>query len=234
MTVDAEERLADLARRHGLDAAQRGQLASILTVLQADPHAPTSVRGPEALDVHIADSLVALDLDAVRHARAIADLGSGAGLPGLPIAVALPEATVHLLESQARKCAFIEQAADGAALTNARVVCSRAESWTQGTGVVDVALARAVAPQPVVLEYAAPLLQIGGSLVDWRGSRRPEEEAQAERAAHALGLERVAIERVEPYAAAQSLHLHVFVKVAGTPERFPRRAGMAAKRPLGG
>jgi 16S rRNA (guanine527-N7)-methyltransferase len=85
----------------------------------------------------------------------------------------------------------------------------------------------------VVLEYAAPLLRLGGRLVDWRGRRAVAEEEAAMLAARELGLRREEVRRVQPFPASRDHHLHVFVKVAQTPTRFPRRAGMAHKRPLG-
>ena len=93
--------------------------------------------------------------------------------------------------------------------------------------------ARALAPQPVVLEYAAPLLRADGVLIDWRGQRAEAEERAALRAAAELGLERAEVRRVHPFAAALERHLHVFVKTTETPARFPRRVGVARKRPLG-
>jgi 16S rRNA (guanine527-N7)-methyltransferase len=84
-----------------------------------------------------------------------------------------------------------------------------------------------------VLEYAAPLLRVGGSLVDWRGALGRLEEAAAARAAAELGLRRVDVRRVEPFAGARQHHLHVYLKLRETPARFPRRAGIARKRPLG-
>ncbi len=230
----AVERLDALAAEHGLDASQRGQLMRLLSVLARDPHAPTAVSVPEdAVDVHVADSLSALTLDTVREARTIADLGSGAGLPGLVLAVALPSAGVWLVESQSRKCAFIEAAAAAIGLENARFVCARAEDWREGAGACDVVLARALAPQPVVVEYAAPLLRMRGSLVDWRGIRVRADEEAAARAATEVGLRRTAILAVRPFPAARDHHLHVFEKIADTPPRFPRRPGIARKRPLG-
>jgi 16S rRNA (guanine527-N7)-methyltransferase len=89
-----------------------------------------------------------------------------------------------------------------------------------------------VAAQPVVLEYAAPLLRLGGALVDWRGRRDPEEERSAAIAAELLGLRLESIQRVHPYEGVRDHHLHVYLKVEETPERFPRRAGMARKKPL--
>jgi 16S rRNA (guanine527-N7)-methyltransferase len=84
-----------------------------------------------------------------------------------------------------------------------------------------------------VLEYAAPLLRLGGTLVDWRGARARGEEEGAARAAEQLGMRLGRINRVEPFDGARNRHLHEFIKVAETPARFPRRAGMARKRPLG-
>ena len=132
-------------------------------MLTRDPLAPTSMRDPtQALNDHLADSLVALELAEVRAASRIADLGAGAGLPGLPLAIALPSAEVDLVESNRRKCEFIARAAGACGLSNVEVVNRRAEEWPEGIGRFDLVTARALAPLPVVAEYAAPLLRIGG------------------------------------------------------------------------
>jgi 16S rRNA (guanine527-N7)-methyltransferase len=230
--ADVGPLLTSLAARHGLSKGQLGQLGSILAML-SNELAPTTVREPaHALDVHLADSLVALELRAVREATRIADIGAGAGFPGLPLAVALPSAGVRLIESQARKCSFIEDVVTDSRLTNAEVVCARAEQWPEGLGGNDLVVARAVASQPVVLEYAAPLMCLGGTLVDWRGRRDPEAERSATAAADMLGLRLESIQRVQPYEGVRDHHLHVYLKVQETPERFPRRPGMARKKPL--
>jgi 16S rRNA (guanine527-N7)-methyltransferase len=222
------------AVRHDLSAAQLEQLGLVLRALQADEHAPTSVRDPErAANVHVSDSLTALELEAVRCARRIADLGSGAGFPGIALAVALPNAEIVLIESQRRRCEFLQRVCALAGIENARVVCTRAEEWREGLSANDAVLARALGPVPVVLEYAAPLLRVGGSLVDWRGALGRQEEEAAARAAAELGLRRVEVRRVVPFAGAREHHLHVYLKARETPERFPRRAGIARKRPLG-
>jgi 16S rRNA (guanine527-N7)-methyltransferase len=225
--------LEGLAARHGLSAGQVAQLGAILAVLASNELAPTTVRDPaHALDVHLADSLVALELEVVREAGRIADIGAGAGFPGLPLAVALPGAEVWLVESQARKCGFIEGVVDSSEITNVEVACARVELWPEGIGNNDMVAARAVASQPVVLEYAAPLLRLGGALVDWRGQRNPEEERAAAGAAELLGLRLESIRRVQPYEGVRDHHLHIYLKVEETPERFPRRPGMARKKPL--
>ena len=229
-----ENALARLCARFRLDVDREGQLAAILECLEGDALAPTTVRDrASALDVHLADSLAALDLAPLHDAAAIVDLGSGAGFPGLPLAVALPTVEVSLLESQRRKADFIAGLCDAAGIGNARIVCTRIEEWQDGLGRIDVALARALASAPVVLEYAAPLLRMGGTLVDWRGRRNATEEQQAAQAASQLGLRLVEMRHVEPYAGAREHHLHLYTKVTATPPRFPRRAGVARRRPLG-
>jgi 16S rRNA (guanine527-N7)-methyltransferase len=223
-----------LIERFGLDQEQAGRLAAVLAELERVQHAPTAVRdAEEAAKVHVADALVALDVDALRASRTVADLGVGAGFPGLAIAVALPGAEVRLVESQRRKCDFVRSLAGAASIANATVICTRAEDWHEGIGANDAVLARALAPQPVVLEYAAPLLRLGGTLVDWRGRRNADEERAAAGAAQTLGLRLAEVRKVEPFAGATDRHLHVFVKDRETPARFPRRAGIARKRPLG-
>jgi 16S rRNA (guanine527-N7)-methyltransferase len=231
---DAAPALGALARGHGLNVGQEEQLAGLLEALARDEHAPTSVRSPErAVNAHLADSLAALELEPVRSATTIVDIGAGAGFPGLALAVALEGSEVRLLESQRSKCAFMRRVITAVGVPNARVVCARAEDWREGLGEHDAVLARAVAAQPVVLEYAAPLLRLGGTLVDWRGRRVVDEEEAAQRAAGQLGLSRTEVRAVAPFEGATDHHLHLYLKVRDTPERFPRRAGMARKRPLG-
>jgi 16S rRNA (guanine527-N7)-methyltransferase len=230
----ASAALAALVGRYGLNERQNEQLQALLDALSSDERAPTAVRSPRrAVNTHLADSLSALESDVVRSAATIVDVGAGAGFPGLPLAVAMPGSDVRLLESQMRKCDFMAGVVAHLGVSNARVVCERAEDWRDGEGRHDVAVARAVAAQPVVLEYAAPLLRLGGTLVDWRGRRDEDEEQAARRAADELGLRRTEVRAVAPFEGATDHHLHLYVKVRDTPGRFPRRAGMARKRPLG-
>jgi 16S rRNA (guanine527-N7)-methyltransferase len=205
----------------------------VLGVLASDDSAPTTVRGERAADVHIADSLSALDLECVRTARTVADLGSGAGFPGIVLAIALPSASVALVESSARKCAFLEEIAGAVPIPNVRVVCARAEDWREGILAHDLVVARALARLAVVCEYAAPLLAVDGSLVAWKGQVAEDESAEAERAATLLGLAVGRTVRSEPYSGSVAHHLHVFRKERETPAAYPRRTGVAAKRPLG-
>jgi 16S rRNA (guanine527-N7)-methyltransferase len=230
---DHHRRLVALGQRHALCEGAVAKLAALLDLLVADPFAPTAVHdASRALDDHLADSLIALDLKEVRQARTIADLGSGAGIPGLPLAIVVPSEVV-LVESNARKCEFITRTVATCGIVNATVVCARAESFTDGFDRFDLVTARALAPLPVVAEYAAPLLRLGGALLVWRGRRNPEEEAAAAEAGIHLGLQVRAPILVTPYDGARHRHLQLMLKVRSTPAGYPRRPGMARKRPLG-
>ena len=216
------------------------QFDLLLKALDAESDPPTTIRGRAgAIEAHLADSLSGLEVAEVRTARRIADIGAGAGFPGLVLAVARPDAQVDLVESSGRKCAVISRLAQAAKLDNARAVTARAEEWAGapsqaggGRGAYDVVSARALAPLSVLAEYAAPLLREGGVLVAWKGGRDAGEEKAGTAAAERLGMSVEEIRRVEPFEGAERRHLHVLRKVAPTPEGFPRRPGMARKRPL--
>jgi 16S rRNA (guanine527-N7)-methyltransferase len=117
-------------------------------------------------------------------------------------------------------------------LENVTVVGERAESWRAGAGTQDVVTTRAVAPLNVIVEYAAPLLREGGTLVAWKGRRDGAQEADGAAAGALTGLEPAGVLAVHPWDGAEHLHLHRYAKVGPTPNRFPRRPGMATKRPL--
>jgi 16S rRNA (guanine527-N7)-methyltransferase len=230
-----EQRLSDLAARYELPKDAVPRLAQLLAALEAEPDPHTTVSEPaSAVDVHVADSLTALNVNAVRSARSLADIGSGPGFPGLPLAIAVPDARVDLIESAQRKCAVIERLADAAGIRNARALPLRVEAWaaSEGAGAYDVATARAVASLAVLVEYAAPLLELGGTFVAWKGARDPAEEAAGRGAAAIVGMRATEVVPVTPYDGARDLNLHLYLKERETPGRFPRRPGMAAKRPL--
>ena len=218
-----------------------GQLERLLDALAKEPAPQTAITDPEAaVDVHVADSLSGLEVGEMRSAGRIADVGPGAGFPGLVLAIALPSASVDLVEAARRKAAVIDRLRQAANIENARSVVARAEEWARtppalggGRELYDCVTARAVAPLAVLVEYAAPLLRPNGVLVAWKGSRDPAEEGLGRRAADEVGMALGEVLRVEPFAGARHRHLHVYRKVAPTPERYPRRPGMAAKRPLG-
>jgi 16S rRNA (guanine527-N7)-methyltransferase len=215
----------------------RGRLEPVLELLAADRRSLSSVGAERAWTVHVEDSLSGLAL--IGEPRRLADLGAGAGFPGLVVAVALPGTEVDLIESIGRKCAFLEEAVAAARIENARAVCARAEHWASepppagGREAYDVVTARAVGRLATVGELAIPLLRPAGALVVWKGRRDPDEEAELDRAAGSLALALERIDRVPPSPGARHRHLYLLRKVGPTPAGLPRRPGVAKKRPFG-
>jgi 16S rRNA (guanine527-N7)-methyltransferase len=237
MSVSRETVAATVARFPVPDPASTSEAVDrLLEALVAEPDPPTTVRDPRhALDVHIADSLAALVLPFVRGAARVADIGAGAGFPGLALAAALPDARVDLIESGRRKCEVIDRLAAAAGLENrAQAVPARAEEWAaaDGRSAYDLVTARALAPLAVICEYAAPLLRLGGALVAWKGARDPTEEEAGAHAAEQLGLSAPDVVAVEPYLGSRNRHLYVYSKVSETPSRYPRRPGTATRKPI--
>ena len=219
-----------------LSGAQRATIALVLELLEVERASVSSVIDPErAWRVHVADSLTGLEFEQLREASRIADIGSGAGFPGLVLAVALPSAQVDLIESVGRKCDFIQRAIDTAGIANARVLNTRSEELAAADGreAYAAVTARAVGRLSTLAELASPLLKEGGVLVAWKGKRDAEEEAQLARAAQELAMHPGEIRHVGPYAGSEHRHLHLIRKVGPTPPNLPRRSGMAKKRPYG-
>lgn len=219
-----------------LEPAMRAALGRVLDLLERERSSVSSVRDPAlAWRVHVADSLSGLEVDELAQAARIADIGSGAGFPGLALAVAMPGCSVDLVESVRRKCDFITRAIGVAGAQRAKVVCERSEDWAAENGreAYDAVTARAVGRLSTLAELASPMLRDGGVLVAWKGRRDAEEEAEASRAADRLGMAPERILPVGPYAGSRHRHLHVLRKNGPTPSGLPRRPGLAKKRPFG-
>ena len=211
-------------------------LQALLQLLSSDPTAPVSASTrPRAREVHIADSLSGLGFERLRRAGRVADLGSGAGLPGLVLAAELPGARVDLIESVSRKAEFLRRAIAQMELDNAEVVAGRAEAHSAAAGreAYGVVTARAVGSLATLAELASPLLRSGGFLLAWKGRRDPEQEARLARASSRLAMEPVEIRAVTPYPGSRDRHIHLLRKNGPTPNELPRRDGLAAKRPFG-
>jgi 16S rRNA (guanine527-N7)-methyltransferase len=218
-----------------LNEGARRRLQTVLDLLAQERASVSSVVDERAWKVHVADSLTGLEVPEMREASRIVDIGSGAGFPGLVLAVALPEAQVDLIESVGRKCEFIRRAAGEAGIPNATVRHLRSEEWASAEGreSYDVVTARAVGRLSTLAELASPLLAEGGVLVAWKGKRDPDEEEQLESASAALAMEPEGILGVGNRAGSEHRHLHVIRKRGTTPGNLPRRPGMAKKRPRG-
>ena len=176
----------------------------------------------EARQVHVDDALAALEF---LTEGPVVDVGSGGGSPGLPLAAARPDLDFALLESQERKCLFLRGIAHE--FPNVSVVCARAEEHAaaEGRDAYGTALARALAAPPVAVEWCLPLVRPGGLLVLFAG----EPDERAGRAARLVGGGQPTVVAV---AGSERRHLLLVPKVAPTPAQFPRRPGMARKRPL--
>jgi 16S rRNA (guanine527-N7)-methyltransferase len=234
--------LAHIAEAHGLtlDGRQLGQFEEYYRLLIAANERVnlTSVTAYEEVQRrHFGESLAvaaALYRTGVlrpgQAARTI-DLGAGAGFPGLPIKIAHPALRLTLLESAAKKTAFLEGVVERLALPDVAVVTGRAESAAHEPAhreAYDLALARAVASLPVLLELALPFLRLGGFLAAPKGSRAGQEVAAATAALQACGGRILVAERLPD----SPLTLVLVEKVAPTPSAYPRRPGIPAKRPL--
>jgi 16S rRNA (guanine527-N7)-methyltransferase len=197
----------------------------------------TRITAPEEVaKLHLLDSVAAVHLLDASAAQTALDLGSGGGLPGIPLALARPAVRWTLVDSVAKKAAVLRDFAEHLGLHSMTVLAERAEVLGQASehreryGFVT---ARACAPLPVLVELALPLVAIGGSLIAWKGplSDDDDELRRGRRAAAQLGGGRIL---VQP-AGAEVLGGHTLVSVPKerpTPPRFPRRAGEPARRPL--
>jgi 16S rRNA (guanine527-N7)-methyltransferase len=199
------------------------RLGRWLEALLAEPGLTAVSDLAEARLVHLEGALAAAELV---ESGPVVDVGSGGGSPGIPIAAARPDLEVDLVESQRRKCDFLESAS--AAFPNVRVVCARAEEHGRGDGrdAYGAAVAQALAPPPVALEWCLPLTRPGGRVVLLTG------EADLDRLAAVAAAVGGGRPEVVPLAGSERRSLVVVPKVAPTPERFPRRPGMARNRPL--
>ncbi len=187
---------------------------------------------------HLLDSLSCLLFEGLNRASSLIDVGTGGGLPGVPLGIARPELNVTLLEATKKKVNFLKYVREELNLQNLRLLNARAEEVGKGLEyreVFEIATARALAALPVVAEYCAPLVKVGGAIVAMKGPLAEEELAQGVAAAAELGLKLRAVLEVE-YSAEltqKERRLVVFEKIAATPKKFPRRVGLAKKHPLG-
>jgi len=183
--------------------------------------------------LHLLDSLAALALIPASVGRAV-DLGSGGGVPGIVLALARPDVHWTLVDSVGKKADALRDIATTLRLANVDVVADRAERLGRGTSreSFDLVTARACAALPVLVEYALPLLRVGGSLLAWKGPISSDELAAGAAASELLG---GGVPEARPTGVA-ALGDHRFVlvgKLRPTPSRWPRRPGEPSRRPLG-
>jgi 16S rRNA (guanine527-N7)-methyltransferase len=184
---------------------------------------------------HLDDALGLAVIRSPEPGERWADLGSGAGLPGLPLAVAHRSTSFTLIDAQRRRVEWIQATASELRLTNVTVVHERLEDYGHGPArmTFDVATARALGPLPVVAELGLPLLRIGGSLLVPRGQPAAAELEQAHKACELLGGELAEIIPNPASPIDRVGFVVIMAKIAATSPRFPRRSGVPARAPLG-
>lgn len=192
----------------------------------------------EILREHILDSLGCLLFSPLSQARHLADVGSGGGLPGIPLKILLPGARVVLIEATGKKAKFLEQVVQELGLNGVEVINARVEEVARDPRrreAQDVAVARAVAALPTLVEYCVPLVRVGGHMVAMKGRLMDEEMRQGEAAAKLLGAEVeevLAVRRLPEVGEEKQRALVILTKERESPERYPRKTGIPAKRPL--
>lgn len=194
-----------------------------------------------ALDSHVADSLSGLRLDAVETAKSAVDIGAGVGFPGLVLAIARPTLSVTLLDSVRKKMETAGRIARELELRNVDCVWARVEEFSavgsDARESFDLVTSRALAPLAALLEYSAPLLRspVGdqfASMVAWKGDPEEGELAAAEAASEVLEMKLLGAIPVTPYPGSRDRRFFVAEKRSPTDPRFPRRPGVALRKPL--
>jgi 16S rRNA (guanine527-N7)-methyltransferase len=225
LNIEASDSELDLLGRYLdqlLDANQRMNL--------------TAVRDrDDAWRKHVIDSLTLLPWLDGQDVSAIVDVGSGGGLPGVPLAIVLPQAKIVMIESTGKKVRFIEQVIDALALGNAKVVQLRAETAGQDPQYrerFDVAVCRAVGPMPELLEYTLPLVRVGGRMLAMKGPRLEKELPEATTAMDRLGAGAIEVYGAYPAAPEREHVIAVVEKIRHTPRSLPRSPGTPKHDPL--
>lgn len=194
----------------------------------------TNVPEEEMAVRHYADSLLPLrHKEWFKAGAKLIDVGTGAGFPGMMIAIARPDMQVTLLDAQRKRCDFLQAVCDALALSNVTVLHARAEDGARGNlrETMDLAVARAVAPLNVLCEYLVPYVKNGGYALCWKGPAVKEELTDGQKAAQILGgkaeeLIRLPIDGREHY-------IQPVKKMVATARRYPRKSGTPSKEPLG-
>ena len=197
----------------------------------------TAITDPAGIEVrHFLDSLTCLKAMGSQTRGRLVDVGTGAGFPGIPLKIVCPRIRITLIEATKKKVKFCQHIVDQLNLEGVEVIHGRAENIAHDPvhrGVYDWALARAVAPLPVLVEYLLPFVKFGGAALAQKGDTA---HAETQLAGGALGILGGRVDRLIPIelpGVVETRYLVVIDKVAETPEKYPRRAGMPSKKPLG-
>lgn len=197
----------------------------------------TAIDQPREIQLrHFLDSLSCVLVTGDLSGRRLIDIGSGAGFPGLPLKLLYPGLQLTLVESVAKKTRFLEELVATLGLESVTILAERAETLGRQPAhreQYDWATARAVAAMPVLAEYLLPLVRVGGRMLAQKGAAAAEEAAAAAPSFSILGGGRPELHEVQLPGGEITHYLVVVEKIGFTPQRYPRRPGMPAKRPLG-
>ena len=221
----------------GLTAGQKEKLEAYMDeILAMNEHINlTAITDrDEFIEKHIADSLLWADLPCIRGSRRIIDAGTGAGFPGIPLAVIYPEKRFVLLDSLNKKLEVVAETAEKLGIDNVRTLHMRTEDAGRDDKhreSYDLCVTRALAPLPVLLEYTLPLVKKGGYVVAYKG---PNYESELAEARNALGILGGTLRSVETSDALSDMrHVALVIeKTAETPASYPRKAGVPSKKPI--
>ncbi len=210
----------------------------ILTQWNAHMNLTGNTDFDDALDRHYVDSFAPLAFSAVwQDVQSLIDVGSGAGFPGMVLAIMHPEWKVVLMDSLQKRVGFLQEVAKQVGLTNVEVIHARAEDGAHMADLreqFDIAVARAVAPLPVLCELLLPFVRVGGQMVCYKGPAGEEERLQAGRSADLLGGGSLLIHPIAlPSRIDWARNLITCPKIQKTIPQYPRKAGMPSKKPLG-
>ena len=196
----------------------------------------TALTAPEDVAVkHIIDSLTAYDAALFDGARTLIDVGTGAGLPGIPLAVYAPHLTVTLLDALNKRVRFLTEVTAAMGLQNVRCIHARAEEaarTAEHRAAYDIAVSRAVARLPILLEYTLPFVRVGGTLLALKGRAYAEEQKEARRAAEVLGGGRITARPVHLPGLDDVRAILTVTKERQTPAAYPRGGGAPTRRPI--
>ena len=195
----------------------------------------TAISKEDYINEHFVDSLTLIGTEKITDRARVADIGAGAGFPGLAVKIVKP-IDLYLIESNAKKSMFLEKLIDELGIDGAKVIKARAEMVGRDADIrekMDVVIARAVAGLPVLLEYALPLLRTGGWFLAMKGSRFKEELKQAQSVCLELGARVDSVFEPRGADAQEGRVIIQIQKTEKTKNRYPRRTGVPTKRPLG-
>lgn len=224
-SIDADKQQLEKFERYFLELLLWNEKCNLTAITEEN----------EVIIKHFYDSLLIMSLKEWGRSGRLLDIGTGAGLPGIPIKIMNPNMDVTLMDSLNKRVNFLKHIIEMLELKDIDAIHARAEEMGQDKRwreKYDIVVSRAVAKMPVLLEYCLPLLRIGGIFIAYKGAEIEEELAQAKKALQVLGGTIRTIEKMELPENSGSRSLVIVEKTGQTPRIYPRKAGMAEKKPL--